>query len=220
MMPKAEHGFTLVEVLVVIAIVAMLAAILFPVLARAREAARRSTCTSNLRQQGEALMMYLQDTDEVFPVANFNDSAYGYPPQTHRGAAGAPLFLVDLLQPYAKSTAVFHCPTMRAQAGRSQSYRTDYNYLCVHGWSLLPGFQDFDNDRQGVCGHALAAIGRAAEKPMVICDGMGEHVGEKGVDVYLRGRLGAQNMCYVDGHVKLTPGTYQAIVGLYKLPND
>jgi len=215
-----RRAFTLIELLVVIAIIAVLAAMLFPVLARAREMARRSTCTSNLHQQGAAIMMYAQDFDEVFPVANFNDVVYGFPPQTHRNADGTPIFFVDLLQPYCKSRAVFICPTVRGQAGRAQSFPTDYNYMCAHGWNLVPGFSSFNNDLHGVCSHPVAAIGRAAEKPMIVCDAMGEHVGEASGDVYAKGKIGAQNMCYVDGHVKLTPGTYRAIVALYMLPNN
>lgn len=62
-------GFTLIELLVVIAIIAVLAAILFPVFAKARESARRSTCSSNLKQLALATLMYAQDYDEQFPVA-------------------------------------------------------------------------------------------------------------------------------------------------------
>ncbi|MEN3001147.1 MAG: DUF1559 domain-containing protein [Armatimonadota bacterium] len=59
-----QRGFTLIELLVVIAIIAILAAILFPVFAQAREKARQTQCTSNLRQLGLAHQMYLQDYDE------------------------------------------------------------------------------------------------------------------------------------------------------------
>lgn len=58
-----QKGFTLIELLVVIAIIAILAAILFPVFAKAREKARQSTCTSNLKQIGTASLMYAQDYD-------------------------------------------------------------------------------------------------------------------------------------------------------------
>ncbi len=62
-----RKGFTLIELLVVIAIIAILAAILFPVFARAREKARQSSCLSNLKQHGIALLSYAQDYDECHP---------------------------------------------------------------------------------------------------------------------------------------------------------
>ncbi|MCW3060774.1 MAG: prepilin-type N-terminal cleavage/methylation domain, partial [Capsulimonas sp.] len=64
---KRNDGFTLIELLVVIAIIAILAAILFPVFAKAREKARQTTCASNLRQLGLAMLQYVQDNDETFP---------------------------------------------------------------------------------------------------------------------------------------------------------
>src|SRR3954469_18418003 len=61
-----KSGFTLIELLVVIAIIAILAAILFPVFGRARENARRSSCQSNLKQMGLAMLQYTQDYDERY----------------------------------------------------------------------------------------------------------------------------------------------------------
>ena len=69
---SSRAGFTLIELLVVIAIIAILAAILFPVFAQAREAARKTSCTSNLRQVGIAFGLYTQDFDESYPWAASN----------------------------------------------------------------------------------------------------------------------------------------------------
>jgi prepilin-type N-terminal cleavage/methylation domain-containing protein len=55
---RRHRGFTLIELLVVIAIIAILAAILFPVFARAREAARQSSCLNNHKQLSLAFRQY------------------------------------------------------------------------------------------------------------------------------------------------------------------
>jgi len=67
MAARRKSGFTLIELLVVIAIIAILAAILFPVFARAREAARKSNCQSNMKECAIALQTYWNDYDATLP---------------------------------------------------------------------------------------------------------------------------------------------------------
>ncbi|MFA0757161.1 MAG: hypothetical protein YPKNTGVA_002694 [Candidatus Fervidibacter sp.] len=68
-----RKGFTLIELLVVIAIIAILAAILFPVFSQARDKARQTTCLSNAKQVGLAVMQYQQDYNELYPFGTGAD---------------------------------------------------------------------------------------------------------------------------------------------------
>ena len=78
MSPHRRAGFTLIQLLVVIAIIAILAAILFPVFAQAREKARAISCLSNLKQTGLAWSMYTQDYDEIIPPQHIGAGRAGY----------------------------------------------------------------------------------------------------------------------------------------------
>ena len=68
----ATRAFTLIELLTVIAIIAILAELIFPVFARAREDARKTVCLSNMRQWGTGIMIYVQDYDDMMPTAAIN----------------------------------------------------------------------------------------------------------------------------------------------------
>ncbi len=109
----APKGFTLIELLVVIAIIAILAAILFPVFGRARENARRTSCQSNLKQMGLAVLQYVQDHDGAYP--------FGHNEVANPTARRNWYFTID---PYLKSRQIFVCPSDSdtAPAGNTPAY--------------------------------------------------------------------------------------------------
>ena len=73
-----RRAFTLIEILVVIAIIGILSALLFPVLSTARENGRKTACLSNMHQLGLAFQQYTQDSREKYPLAaNYQNWAPG-----------------------------------------------------------------------------------------------------------------------------------------------
>ncbi|MFO8082031.1 MAG: DUF1559 domain-containing protein [Armatimonadota bacterium] len=119
-----RHGFTLIELLVVIAIIAILAAILFPVFARAREKARQTSCLSNVKQMGLAVMMYVQDYDEMYPNLQLALET----PFTYRGFSHGQMLWYMAIEPYHNNVQVFNCPSTAATWRGQYTGDTRYGY--------------------------------------------------------------------------------------------
>ncbi len=94
----SRKGFTLIEILVVIAIIAILAAILFPAFASARKSAQRISCGSNLRQLGNMIGMYTQQNSEQFPYIDASSATPVTP-------------ITVLLAPYSRDAGLYLCPS-------------------------------------------------------------------------------------------------------------
>jgi prepilin-type processing-associated H-X9-DG protein len=109
-------AFSLVELMTVLAITLLLAAILFGVFARGRERGRSAVCQSNLKQIALGIQQYVQDYDGYFP-----SNVYYLDKDTPAARA---VYWYDAAMPYIKTDLVLQCPT----SGRRDPTSTDYAY--------------------------------------------------------------------------------------------
>jgi len=133
-----KKAFTLIELLVVIAIIAILAAILFPVFAQAKEAAKKTSDVSNIKQLLTGTQIYMGDSDDLFPVEIGWDNAGNWLP-TFRAPVPADWTLVNdnrtqaargatpnIVNPYVKSYEMYAQPGAGTTAPPlSSSYTND-----------------------------------------------------------------------------------------------
>lgn len=116
---KRARAFTPLELLLVTAIIAILAAILFPVFGGAREAAKRSTCLSNIRQIGLAWVMYAGSSDDVAcPSYYFSpdftlETAWDF--RLDWSDPSAPKASLGLLGPYTRTGQLNACPSFSGE---------------------------------------------------------------------------------------------------------
>lgn len=214
---NVKKGFTLIELLVVIGIIAILAAILFPVFAKAREAARRTSCISNLKQLSSALTTYIQDYDEMWPACTANYGAPFY--KLNDLFLSTPLPpLTFVLIPYIKSNEVWRCPTSRRlRVGIDAIYglssepyvlEESYAYANTEQYAeLRMGFPNWRNST--VAGVSDASFTDPAGKIVMWCVfGMAHTVGSydpKWMNPATTYKV--QIPClYADGHAKLCNG--------------
>ncbi|MCX6345296.1 MAG: prepilin-type N-terminal cleavage/methylation domain-containing protein [Armatimonadetes bacterium] len=115
-----RKGFSLIELLVVIGIIAILAAILFPMLGNAREHAKQIRCLQNLKQLGLAFQKYCDDNNGTTPFVGWSN----WTPATSNwcGCAwpGSPIVILKNAQlwPYITAAGVFICPSDVGREGR------------------------------------------------------------------------------------------------------
>lgn len=207
-----RSAFTLIELLTVIAIIAILAAMLMPSLSRAREMARRSSCASNMKQLGLGFIQYQQDYDDHYPKAG-NWQAWGSGGHWVAGVnatdavTGAPGALADLaapfaarpgvtanirdgaIYPYIKSAQIYVCPSSRD----GQKTGLSYSMNCTLGGQAAFSVQS-DTEVALLVDEAYPSDGYfwASQDP---------HASDQFQAVH----NGGGNLLFCDGHVKFYP---------------
>lgn len=153
-----SRGFTLIELLVVIAIIAILAAILFPVFAKAREAARGASSTSNLKQISLGILMYVQDYDETYPLhQRWGD------PSSPVSFGGTPWSMWSFdIAPYIKNVQIFSDP-LYGGIRQSNAVAPAYTHYGYNYTALSPYSGSFGKTPWVFTPVTLAAVARPAD---------------------------------------------------------
>jgi prepilin-type N-terminal cleavage/methylation domain-containing protein/prepilin-type processing-associated H-X9-DG protein len=171
---RGRRGFTLVELLVVIGVIALLISILLPALSSARERSRRTACLANLHGLGQAMFLYANAHKDHLPNGN--------PPGKWKSYDGANQVMVEFARDFVSAPGLFHCPSDRddlptqiltADAMLPNSARVSYEFYCLF-WA--PEFGPLLTQLKGQAPLAWDFDGGEVDSPLLNHGNGGGHV--------------------------------------------
>lgn len=220
-----HRAFSLVELLVVISIIAILAALLLPAVGMVRDSARSATCLNNLRQLGMAGMAYTQEQEGLLAMSYANEDG-NYSGSGQGNAKMWPQYLAPYVekgdelgagQALTVNANVFGCPTKRVAYQRnSTGFKPGYGYT---RWAMPLGYPswdpwwgwitctDFISPTDGWPSIVAGQITRRSERPLIADCGnwylwgeIMDKVNHPGDEALVNCHRGRGNALYYDGH--------------------
>jgi prepilin-type N-terminal cleavage/methylation domain-containing protein len=159
MQTEHRNAFTLVEMLVVLAVIGIMAALLVPVFAQARAKSRQTACISNLRQLATSITMYAADYDDRLPMALDMNTAASYvanPSDVPPEDLGLPT-IKAVLAPYKAIDAVFHCPQdhLSDEVSEAMNHKASWFDYCGASYKY--------EEELALSGQALSSVRRPSD---------------------------------------------------------
>lgn len=222
---RRRHGFSLVELLVVVVLILILSGLLMPALSRGRRAVKRTQCMSNMNQIGAGIFLFLADHEGSFP-AHERGPIIGY--RHFWGKAGTARNAEEgrrRFNPYigfngiATTTSsgpleIFHCP---ADSGR---HLGQYNFTYLPtlwdavGYSYWLNMAGNSNvGEKGLYGRWMSEVVKPQTMVMAACEpflAYWENKNPAWVSTFHSDELGWAPVLFVDGHVAYTQATFDA----------
>lgn len=211
--PCQTKGFTLVELFITLAIMAILTVMLFPAIAAVRERANNIACQNNLRKIGYGMLQYANDNDGRFPAHWGNDvpgpslTWYGFIAPYVNGWDG------DLSKPMSKD---FFCPSSAAKNRRGQTYTStkDNSLGMSYGYNYYPLTKNFAAQRTFkaiaintpgklvLAGDIPVTNEAGAESGISLPGYLSQYLLYPGSAVLSTRHNGSCNLVFADGHVE------------------